>query len=69
MVQTSKKLVAEKVILSSPNVKPCKMLPPARARAKMVKQIYVSDEISRIVPETKDYISVSSEDKKVHLQK
>jgi hypothetical protein len=49
--------VAEKGILSSPNVKSGKVLPPAIA--EMVKQFYVSDEISRIMPETKDYISVN----------
>jgi hypothetical protein len=66
MVSTSKKLVVEKGILSGPNVKPGKVLPPATA--EMVKQFYVSDEISRIMLGTKDYVSVNSESKKVHLQ-
>jgi hypothetical protein len=65
MVWTSKKLVAEKLILSSPNVKPGKVLPPATA--EMVKQFYVSDEVSRIIPGTKDYVSVNSEGRKVQL--
>jgi hypothetical protein len=67
MVRTSKKLVAEKGILSSPNVKPGNVLPPASA--EMVKHFYVSDEISRIMPGTKDYVCVNSKGKKVHLQK
>jgi hypothetical protein len=67
MDQTSKKLVTKKGILSSPHAKLGNVLPPARA--KMVKQFYLSGEISRIMPGTKDYISVNSESKKVHLQK
>jgi hypothetical protein len=59
--------VAENGILSSPNVKPGKMLPPATA--EMVNQFCVSDEISRIKIQTKDYVSVNSEGNKVHLQK
>jgi GH43 family beta-xylosidase len=43
MVWTSKKLVADKGILPSPNVKPGNVLPPATA--KMVKQLYVSDKM------------------------
>jgi hypothetical protein len=63
MVQTFKKLVAVKGILSSPGNE----LPPVTA--EMVKQLYVFDEISRIKPGTKDYVSVNSEGKKVHLHK
>jgi hypothetical protein len=39
MVQTSEKLMAEKAVLSSPNIKPGKVLPSATD--KMVKQLYV----------------------------
>jgi hypothetical protein len=67
MVQTSKKVVPEKGILSSQTIKPGKVLPSATV--EMVKQFYVCDEISRIVPGTKDYIYVISEGKKVHVQK
>jgi hypothetical protein len=67
MVQTAKKLVAEIGILSSPNLKPGKVLPPTTA--EMVKQFYVSGEISRIMPSTKENVPVNSECKKVHLQK
>jgi hypothetical protein len=67
MVQTSKKLVAEKGLLSCPNVKPGRVLPPATA--EMVKEFCVSDEISRIIPGTKGYVPVNSEGKRVHFQK
>jgi hypothetical protein len=45
--------VAEKDILSSSNVNPGKVLPPAKA--EMVKQFFVSDKISKIMPGTKDF--------------
>jgi hypothetical protein len=67
IVRTSRKLVAGKGILPSPNIKPGKVLPSASA--EMVKLCYVFDEISRIMPGTKDYVSVCSQDKKVYLQK
>jgi hypothetical protein len=35
----------------------------------MVKQFYVCDEISTIMPRAKHYVSVNSEGKKIHLQK
>jgi hypothetical protein len=57
MVRTSKKLMAEKGILSSPNVKRGKVLPPPAA--EMVKQFYVSDEICSIMPGTEYYVSVN----------
>jgi hypothetical protein len=47
MVQTAKKLVAGKGILSNPNVKPSKVLPPATT--EIVKKFHVSDEISNIM--------------------
>jgi hypothetical protein len=63
MVWTSKKLVAGKGIMSSPNIK---VLPSVTA--EMVKQLYVADEISRMMPRTEGYVSVNSEGEKVHLQ-
>jgi hypothetical protein len=41
----------------------------ALATAEYLKQFYVCDEISTIMPKTKDYTSVNFEGKKVHLQK
>jgi hypothetical protein len=64
MTWTAKKLVAEKRILSNANAKPGKVL---RAATPVVNQFYECDEISRIMLGTKDYVSVISEAKKVHL--
>jgi secreted Zn-dependent insulinase-like peptidase len=52
--------VAEK---GSPNVKPGKMLTPAIA--EWWNNFYVSDEISRIIKGTKDYISVTQKAKRL----
>jgi hypothetical protein len=51
MVQAAKKLVAEKGIFPSPNVKQGQVPPPTTA--KIVKQFYVSDEIGRSMQEQK----------------
>jgi hypothetical protein len=59
--------VAEKGVLSSPNVKPCMVLPPATAET--VREFCVSDEISRNIPRSKGYVSINSEGEKAHLQK
>jgi hypothetical protein len=67
MIQTAKKLVPEKEILSSSIVKPGKLLPPATIET--VKQFYVSDELSKIMPETDDYVSVNSVGNMVHHHK
>jgi hypothetical protein len=64
MVWTTKKLVAEKRILSNANIKPGKVLP---AETPEMNQFYECKEISRIMLGTKDYVSVSAEAKKVHL--
>jgi hypothetical protein len=61
VVQTAKKLVAEKGILSSPNIKLGKMLPTATPE---MKHFYVCDEISMFMPGTKGYIYFTSEGKK-----
>jgi hypothetical protein len=67
MVCTSKKLVAPKGIMSSPNVKPGRQLPPATAG--MLEQFCVSHKISRIMPGMKYYVSVNSKGKKDPFQK
>jgi hypothetical protein len=51
MVLTTKKLVTEKGILLSSTVIPGKVLLPATA--EMVKQFFISDKISRLLPGTK----------------
>jgi hypothetical protein len=50
--------------LSSQSLKPEKVLPP-----ETVKQFYLSDETSRIMPGALDHTSVKSEGKMVCLQK
>jgi len=67
MVRKAKKLVDEQGILSSPNLKPGKVL--SFDTAKIVKEFYLSEEISRIMPGRKDYVSVNIDGKKVLLQK
>jgi hypothetical protein len=59
--------VAEKGILSTPDVKPGKLLPAAIT--EMVKLFHVSYIISSIIQRTKDCVLVNSKAKKVHLQK
>jgi hypothetical protein len=61
MVQTAKKLMAKKRILLSLRVKSGEVLTPATA--EMVKQFYICDEISRVIPGMKDYVSLNSEQK------
>jgi hypothetical protein len=62
MVWTSNKLVIEREIPSSPNVKPGKVLPSVTAEV-MKQFFFASDDISRIMPGTKDHVSVNSEGK------
>jgi hypothetical protein len=63
MAWTSKKLLAEKGILSRLNVKWGKVLLPT---AEVLKQFCVSGDNSKVMPGAKVYFSVNSEGKKVH---
>ena len=56
MARQAKKLVLEKGILSSPNPKPGKAL-PERIK-QLVLEVYLGDEISRMLPGRKDCVSV-----------
>jgi hypothetical protein len=67
MILAALKLVAENGVLSSRNGKPGHMLPPATA--EMVRGFLISEEVSRILPGTKGYISFNSKGKKDVLQK
>jgi hypothetical protein len=51
MIWKAKKLVKKQGILSSPNLKSRRTLPPAVADA--VKEFYCSDLISRVMPDKK----------------
>ena len=55
MARQAKKLVLEKGFLSSPNPKPGNPL-PERIK-QLVLDVYLSDEISRILPGRKDSVS------------
>ena len=68
LVRKAKELVAEKGILSSPNPKGGMTL-PAKTEEE-VKNFYLSDVISRVMPGKKDFVSVLGPDgKRVHRQK
>ena len=68
MARCAKKLVAEKGILSTPNLKHGRCLPAATEN--LVKAFYHSDNISRVMPGRKDYVSVmTAEGKREHCQK
>ena len=67
MARKSKQLVREKGILSSPDPKPGNSLPSETV--KLVIDFYESDEISRMMPGMKNFVSVRQEGKRVHVQK
>eukprot|EP00731_Ephydatia_muelleri_P009387 Em0004g1725a len=68
MARQAKKLVHEKGILSSPNLKPGKTLPAVTE--ELVLSVYHNDEISRTMPGRKDCVSVTTEDgTREHRQK
>ena len=68
MARCAKKLVAEKGILSTPDLKHGRCLPAVTEN--LVKAFYHSDNISRVMPGRKDYVSViTSEGKREHCQK
>ena len=56
MARCAKKLVAEKGILSTPNPKHARCL--SVATEDLIKAFYHSDDISRIMPGKKDFVSV-----------
>ena len=67
MAQQSKKLVEEKGILSLPGPLRGPSLPPETV--DIVCKFYESDDISRIMPGKKDFVSVKKEGKRQHIQK
>ena len=67
MATNSKKLLEEKAVLATPNTKQGKKL--NEILEKSVRDIYVRDEISWVMPEQNDYVSVEIFDKKVSVQK
>jgi len=67
MARKARKLVEEKGILSTPNVKAGKTL--AQKTVQEVNDFYHSNEVSRIMPGKKDYISVTVDGERQHVQK
>ncbi len=67
MARKCKQLVREKGVLSSPDPMPGPSLPSETV--EIVTTFYQSDEISRIMPGKKDYVSVRQEGGRVHVQK
>ena len=67
MAQKAKDLVKEKGILATPNPKLGHPLVPKTA--DLVCGFYESDDVSRIMPGKKDFVSVKQGEQRVHIQK
>lgn len=67
MARAAKKLVREKGILSTPNPKPGRTL--SDVTAESVKDFYNSDEVSRMMPGKKDYVTIRNKEGKNQVQK
>ena len=67
MARRAKQLVEEKGIMCDPAPKAGKTLSPETAQ--LVKEFYMSEEISRIMPGMKDFVSVIEGGVRVHRQK
>ena len=67
MVHKAKELVKEKGILSTPNPKPGHDLPAETI--DLVQSFYECDEVSRMMPGYKDFVSVRQAEGRVHIQK
>ena len=67
MARKSKKLVEEKGVLSLPGPKPGPSLLPETV--DIVRSFYESDDISRVMPGKKDFVSVKKEGMRLHVQK
>ncbi|KZC08957.1 hypothetical protein WN55_11420 [Dufourea novaeangliae] len=67
MATAAKELHSEKGILSYPDKK--KGAPLSDSTISMVQLFYSSDEVSRVKPGKKDFISVKRDGLKMHIQK
>ena len=67
MARKAKELVKKKGILSSPDPKPARTLP--QPTVDLVTSFYESDEISRIMPGKKDFVTVRKSDQRIQVQK
>ena len=69
MVRKAKELVKEKGILSISNPKPGHTLPIETIDIDLAQSFYEYDEVSRMMPGCKDFVSVRKEEGRVHVQK
>ena len=67
MARQSKTLVKEKGILSLPDPKRGPSLP--LQTVQLVCEFYQSDEVSRVMPGKKDFVSVKEQGNRIHVQK
>ena len=67
MARKAKDLVKEKGVLATPNPKLGHLLAPKTA--DLVRGFYESDDVSRIMPGKKDFVSVKQGEQRVHIQK
>jgi hypothetical protein len=67
MIKRAKKLFMDQDIMSSPNPKPGKTL--NKVTVEDVKSSYNSDEVRRLMPGKKDYISIKVSGVKIHVEK
>ena len=67
MARTAKDLAKNHGVLSSPNPKHGSTLPTGTI--SLVKGFYGLDEISRIIPGKKDFVSIREGDHWIHVQK
>ena len=67
MARKVKDLVREKGILATPNPKPGH--PLASEVVDLVSGFYCSDDVSRLMPGKKDFVSVKQGEQRVHIQK
>lgn len=67
MVKQSRDLLESSGILASPTIKHGKSL--SDETVKMIKNFYESDEVSRLMPGKKDFVSVKGIEGRVHIQK
>ena len=66
-VRKAKEIVKEKEILFTPNPKPGHTLPAETIN--LVQSFYESNEVNRMMPGCKDFVSVRKAGQRVHIQK
>ena len=67
MAQKAKDLVREKGVFATPNPKLGHLIAPKTA--DLVRGFYESDDVSRIMPGKKGFVSVKQGEQRVHIQK